>query len=453
MIRPNSLERNLRFLLVAAGDLLIAAGCISFAVFIRRNITLELTRSLLPPEKFPLDVWNILLPALSLGVAMALSGFYNPRVSRRHKPLLITALVVQVGLVAVGATLLTRPYPRTILIAVPVLEAFFLPLWRRLVKYMFPIRARETVLVGAPEDLGPFLKSLSQFPDARIDVNGLAGPGPLESGDIPYWGKIEDPGVASRLHDVDELIYVAHESNAELRMMLLRIRGARGFLLLPSHGDALITSAAFGWVGDQPLVEIAARGGFGLGGATKRTVDLVVGSLMLVLSLPLWAVVALAILLDDGRPLLIRQRRAGRDRQDFLMWKFRTMHAATNSDDRRIALEGDERITRVGLWLRRHRLDELPQLLNILAGEMSLVGPRPERPEIIDEICQAVPGFDLRLIVRPGLAGLAQVWAEYDTEASIKLRYDLTYICSWSLALDSRILLRAVSTALSGRGL
>ena len=90
------------------------------------------------------------------------------------------------------------------------------------------------------------------------------------------------------MRDVDELIYVAHESNADLRMQLLRIRGARGFLLLPSNADALITSAAFGWVGDQPLVEIAARGGFGLGAEErKRAVDLVVGSLMFVLSFPL----------------------------------------------------------------------------------------------------------------------------------------------------------------------
>jgi len=103
--------------------------------------------------------------------------------------------------------------------------------------------------------------------------------------------------------------------------------------------------------------------------------------------------------------------------------------------------------------LRRHRLDEIPQLINVIAGEMSLVGPRPERPEIVAEVSKSVPAFGLRLIVRPGLAGLAQVWAEYDTDPAIKLRYDLTYICAWSLGLDLRILLRAVSTALSGRGL
>jgi lipopolysaccharide/colanic/teichoic acid biosynthesis glycosyltransferase len=110
-------------------------------------------------------------------------------------------------------------------------------------------------------------------------------------------------------------------------------------------------------------------------------------------------------------------------------------------------------MTPVGRLLRRYRLDELPQLINVLTGDMSLVGPRPEVGSIHDTITATLPAFALRLCGRPGLAGLAQVSAEYDQSPETKLTYDLQYLCSWSLALDIRILMQAVATALSGRGL
>jgi lipopolysaccharide/colanic/teichoic acid biosynthesis glycosyltransferase len=339
---------------------------------------------------------------------------------------------------------------------VPLLEAVLLPLWRRLHKALTPVRARETVLVGSADDLEPFVRALGSAPDNRIDVIGFVsseeGARPIE---LPCLGYLDDPRAHAQLRDAEELIYVAHDENPRLRLELLAIRRAQGFLMLPSHADALLTSTAFGWVGDQPLVEISARCGYGLGAVVKRTMDLLFTAVIFVVSLPIWAVISLAILIDDGRPILLRQRRSGRDGVPFLMWKFRTMrHRPDEGEaDLRLALEQDERVTRAGMWLRRHRLDELPQLLNVFAGEMSLVGPRPERPEIAAEIRKSIPAFDLRLIVRPGIAGLAQVWSEYDTEASIKVRYDLTYITSWTPGLDIRILLRAVSTALSGRGL
>jgi exopolysaccharide biosynthesis polyprenyl glycosylphosphotransferase len=455
VIRPSSTERNLRLLLLAAGDFGIACGALALAVLIRRNIDFEITRSVLPPEKFPLDYANILLPGISLVFSMALSGFYNPRVSRRHRPLMLTALVLQVGLVAVGATLLTRPYPRTILILVPLIEAVFLPLWRRLLKALMPVRARETVLVGTADDLASFLRALGNFPDTRIEVVGVVGPKENAALGFSYWGSIDQPAVHEQIREVEELIYVAHDENPVLRLELLKLRGAQGFLMLPSHADALLTSTAFGWVGDQPLVEIAAKCGYGIGAFIKRSMDLVLGGLLFLLAIPVGLLIALAIVIDDGRPVLLRQKRAGRDGRLFRMWKFRTMRHRPDeaADDLRLADEKDERVTRAGMWLRRHRLDEIPQLINVLAGDMSLVGPRPERPEIIEQVLKTVPVFDLRLIVRPGLAGLAQVWAEYDTEPAIKVRYDLTYICAWTPGLDIRILLRAVSTALSGRGL
>lgn len=455
MIRPRSKERALRLIALITGDAMIAWLCLGAAVYIRRHIDFTFTKSILPPEKFALTVGNVLLICASLVIALALSGFYNARVSRRHRPIIGAALLIQVALIAVAATFMQRPYPRTILLLVPLMEVVLLPIWRRTITRLMPVRPRDTVLVGNPSDFAPFLTLLGEGLDQRIRVVGLVGPqAPLgANGWVPYWGNLNDPAIQERLRYVEELIYVSHDDAPQTRLRLLGIRGAPGFLFVPSQSDSLITSATFGWVGDQPLVEISGRCGYGAGALTKRVMDVCFGSLLLLISLPVWLIIALAIYAESGRPVLLRQPRAGRNGSVFQMWKFRTMHEKqTHEDTWTLAREGDERVTRVGLWLRRHRLDELPQLLNVMAGNMSLVGPRPERPEIVAEICRDLPEFDLRLMVRPGLAGLAQVWAEYDTLPATKLRYDLTYICAWSLGLDFRILLRAVSTAMAGRG-
>lgn len=439
--------------LLVLGDALVAWACLGITVAIRRNIDFTWTQSVLPPEKFPLDIANVTLFSAALVLCLALNGFYHLRISHRHRPIFATALLMQIALAAVGGNLLQRAYPRTVLFAVPLVEAIALPLWRRLARLLIPVRSRDTILLGGPDQLREFMHALDVRNDARIRVVGVVGPERAEDIPVEYLGQFDDVDVQERIAEAEELIYIAHTDDPALRLKLLALRGPQGFLLVPSQADTLLTSATFGWVGDEPLVEIAARGAYGAGAFLKRSFDIVFGVLAMLLALPIWIFVALAVLIDDGRPILLRQQRAGKDGEPFGMWKFRTMYQRNGNDDiLSLARENDDRVTRVGVWLRRHRLDELPQLINVLRGEMSLVGPRPERPEIMQLLETKVPNFGLRLLVRPGLAGLAQVSAEYDTRASIKLRYDLTYICAWSMALDIRILLRAVSTALSGRG-
>ena len=117
-----------------------------------------------------------------------------------------------------------------------------------------------------------------------------------------------------------------------------------------------------------------------------------------------------------------------------------------------LSAPGDPRVTPIGRWLRALRIDEVPQLWNVIAGEMSLVGPRPERPEFTRRFAESVSGYRLRLSVRPGLTGLAQVSGDYSTEPEIKLRYDLAYLNNWSLGLDLAILLRTLPVILTRRG-
>jgi sugar transferase (PEP-CTERM system associated) len=187
----------------------------------------------------------------------------------------------------------------------------------------------------------------------------------------------------------------------------------------------------------------------------KRLLDILVAAVGLVLALPLMLLVAAAVRLDSPGPIFFRQDRVGRGNREFTLWKFRSMRADAEAQGARWAVQGDPRITRVGRFIRKTRLDELPQLWNVLVGDMSLVGPRPERRMFVDQLIAQNPFYEQRLVVRPGLTGWAQVKAPYAStfEESIeKLKYDLYYIKNMSLLLDISILLSTARIVLLGRG-
>ena len=181
----------------------------------------------------------------------------------------------------------------------------------------------------------------------------------------------------------------------------------------------------------------------------KRTFDIVISVVALLLLSPVMLICAAAIRLEDHGPVLYRQRRLTRDGREFDVLKFRSMIPDAEADGKAVlAADHDSRITKVGKVLRHFRLDELPQLLNIIRGEMSLVGPRPERPELTAEYTEKYPEFPYRLQVKAGLTGYAQVNGTYDTEPIDKLKMDLIYIEQYSLLMDIQILLMTLKTAL-----
>jgi len=187
----------------------------------------------------------------------------------------------------------------------------------------------------------------------------------------------------------------------------------------------------------------------------KRLSDLVVAGLLLLLLSPVMLLVALAIKLDSQGPVFYSQERTGFNRMPFKVYKFRSMYQNAEVQGVQWTVQGDPRITRVGRWLRLTRVDELPQLWNVLRGEMSLIGPRPERPEFDAELAQAIPYYDIRYLVAPGISGWAQVMYSYGAsveDAYEKLAYDLYYIKNYSLFLDLEIALKTVRVVLFGKG-
>lgn len=189
---------------------------------------------------------------------------------------------------------------------------------------------------------------------------------------------------------------------------------------------------------------------------TKRLFDITASVMLLVFCSPLMLFAVIAILRESGRPVLYRQRRVGENGQSFYIFKFRTMSQDAEADGKaRWAASGDPRITPVGRWLRRTRIDELPQIFNILWGQMSFVGPRPERPEFVETLTKELPYYEERHRVKPGLTGWAQICYPYgstEKAAFEKLQYDLYYVKNYSLFLDLMILLQTVEVVVLGKG-
>ena len=176
----------------------------------------------------------------------------------------------------------------------------------------------------------------------------------------------------------------------------------------------------------------------------KRTFDIVCSGAALIILLPVFIVVAIAIKAHDGGPVFFFQKRVTKDNKEFMIYKFRSMITDAEAHGMRRATDNDDRITPVGKIIRATRIDELPQLLNILKGDMSIVGPRPERIELNDAYTKQLPEFALRLKVRAGLTGYAQVFGKYNTTPEDKLKLDLLYINQQSVLLDLKLILYTI---------
>jgi len=217
-------------------------------------------------------------------------------------------------------------------------------------------------------------------------------------------------------------------------------------ICLWSEGDNMTTSRANPGDAREPGQDTLAMRGF----------DLVMALLLSVIAIPIAVVTTLAIWLEGGGPVLYRQTRIGLGGTPFQMLKFRSMRVDAESDGiPRWAAEDDPRVTRVGQILRKTRIDELPQLWNVLKGDMRVIGPRPERPVFVDTLSREIPSYPLRHTVKPGLTGWAQVRYHYSAtfdECVRKLEYDLYYVDHQSFGLDLRILAETIRVILTAQG-
>ena len=252
-------------------------------------------------------------------------------------------------------------------------------------------------------------------------------------------------------HDATDVLVLSRDLLDDVYPEPIGTLARRGVTVLQRVGalESLYGLSRIREVGGLPFVLLRHQWLPGSRRRFKRLLDLALVVVFAPLWLPLLALVALYQLAVAGRPILFRQTRVGAGGRTFEMVKFRTMRVGAEEDGRaRLAELDDERILPACRWIRARRLDELPQLFNVLRGEMSLVGPRPERPELTAGFEAELPAYAKRHEVPPGITGLAQVNGRYHTDASYKLGYDLQYLANWSPVLDLEILLRTVAVLL-----
>lgn len=315
---------------------------------------------------------------------------------------------------------------------------------------------RRVLVVGSGPLAESVIDRIHARPDAGIDLVGVVADGAL-AGSVegaPVIGATADLKSILRKRDVDQVIIALarHESElfekvvAELADAMVNVK------IVPDlvHGYGLRSSIES--LDGIPMIGFQETPLRGWPALAKRSFDLVAASAALVLLSPLLAGIALAIRLGSGAPVLYRQERMGHDGHVFEMLKFRSMRVDAEASGPGWTKARDPRRTRLGRWLRKRNLDELPQLINVVRGDMSLVGPRPEQPTYIDAFRREVPGYMLRHKVRAGMTGWAQVhgWRG-DTSIHERVEHDLYYIQQWSFWLDLRILFMTLFTTLFRR--
>jgi Undecaprenyl-phosphate glucose phosphotransferase len=308
---------------------------------------------------------------------------------------------------------------------------------------------RRALVIGHEDLAHQVIKTTQQHPEAGLKIIGILAESPRQVGTrldgIAVLGTLSEVGAIMQREPVDQLIIAlplrAYEA---IEGVLAQLQNEPvEVMLVPDLSRYVSLRCGVEDLAGIPALTLQGAPLYGWNAVLKRGLDLGMSSAALVLCAPLMAVIALLIKCSSPGPILYRQQRMGLDCRPFTLLKFRSMRADAEPPGVPIwSTKNDDRCTRVGRWLRRLSLDELPQLMNVLKGEMSLVGPRPERPEFIERFRRGIPRYMLRHKIQAGITGWAQIHGyRGDTSIEERLRYDLEYIQRWSLVFDLKILL------------
>lgn len=430
----------------------------------------------IPEENFTpyLSTWPWLtLSALALFYFYRLYGSYRWRWAEVFASLICVVFFQALAAMALSFLLRGFSFPRSVLLTAPFIQLVLLALWRRVTWHLERgmQQTRQVIVVGQPLEAVVLAEKLESVAGGIIKVSGLVVDTMSDKGvqelehletlDFKYefgnkLGRWPVLGEVSQFCECldsvgPDQVFICSTLSQEDKAEVVYACVARDkkVFLVPDLYEIMLAQAKLDQVDDVPVFTVGRLAIPEEAQVIKRITDIALSFVALVVAAPLYLLVAIAIKLDSPGPVLYRQKRLTLQGKPFYLYKFRTMVVNAEKESGPVlASENDPRVTRVGHFLRATRIDELTQLLNVLKGDMSIVGPRPERPFFVNELMKETPEYVYRMNIKSGITGLAQIAGRYSTSPENKLKYDLLYTKSYSPAKDLAILLQTVKVIL-----
>jgi len=461
------ITNNERRFILLVGDILTAGIAMVFALYFwaMKDLWLKFSWQFLkdrPPD------WYYFLPVIWIFLLIEL---YDVRHANRRpdtiKGIALTAAISTILYMLVFFISEPNSLPRRGVASFIVAASILTLLWRLLYIKIFtaPVFLRRVLIIGAGRAGSTLAEMIQKLNPLPFSLVGFIDDDPKKIGKkiagLPVLGKSTDLIELIQKEQVSDLIFsITGEMQPSLNSAILSaeeqgIEVTTMPAVYEEHfGRVPVTLLADDWVLRSFVDRSHASGSYEL---LKRLLDVFSAIIGLMILILLYPFIALLIILDDGFPVIFKQVRVGKNGRNFNLLKFRSMSRNAELDGiARFAVENDERVTKVGKFLRKSHLDELPQFINVIRGDISMVGPRAERPELIEKLQKEVPFYRARLFVKPGATGWAQINYRYASnveETAVKLEHDLYYIMHRNILLDLIILFRTVGAFVGFHGL
>lgn len=451
------MSNKLKKVFLICGDIFILYLSLYLALVVRyqANPTAGLWENHLGPFSIIFIFWLVIfyiMELYDLNIAVSNIHFF-----KKLAQSLVVGSTVAVAFFYLMPTIIT---PKTNLAVFIVVFVAMFSIWRQLFNWALSsyLPKNRAAIIGQNQLVREIVDVFKDRPHLGTKIAFVLDPGEKDQKEIngvPLFSNTADLKRLIKKKGVTNIILAADPDKSDIRSILFECLPLRiGFTKVTNFYESATGRVPIDVINQMWFLENLSEGNKKLFDISKRIFDFLLALLILVLTLPFWIIIAMIVKLESKGPIFFKQTRSGQRGRRFKMIKFRTMKEEGN--DHKPTAEKDNRITKFGNFLRKSRLDEIPQVLNILMGDMSFIGPRPERPELIQTLEKQVPFYRERMLVKPGVTGWDQVCGEYHSpslEDTIKkLQYDLFYIKNRSVLLELSIILKTINTVFSRAG-